>query len=68
MNDILFWLLVPIVLGAAFYTVSRSRAQYSMYLSNASEVITVNREILANNRRMVAVLEEISAELKQRKN
>ena len=54
------WLPLLILFGLFLHLMRRSRRQYA-------EVMALNKEILAKNQRMVDLLEEISAELKQRK-
>jgi hypothetical protein len=66
-NNAVNWLPLLIFAGLILFTIIRARTQFNTYKADAAGVTTLNREILANNRRMLAVLEEISAELKQRK-
>ena len=54
------WLPLLIFFGLFLLLMQRSRRHYA-------DVMAVNKEILARNQRMVDLLEEISAELKQRK-
>jgi hypothetical protein len=54
------WLPFFILIGAWWLLTFRARR-------NSNEVVAQNQGILDINRRMLAVLEEISAELKQRK-
>ena len=60
LTEALAWLPTLFVIGLFLVVVRRSKR-------NVANVMALNQEILANSRRMVAVLEEISAELKQRK-
>ncbi|MGB8399486.1 hypothetical protein [Bradyrhizobium sp.] len=57
---VVLWLPLLILLGLFLLVMRRSRRQYA-------DVMAVHKELLAKNQRMVDLLEEISAELKQRK-
>jgi ATP-dependent Zn protease len=61
------WLPALIFIGLSWLLLKRASAQNDMYKAHLADVSALNQEILVNNRRMVAILEEISAELKQRK-
>ena len=56
------WIPVLIFVGVPLAVMRRSNLQL------ANIIATQNQEVLVNNRRMVALLEEISVELKQRNN
>jgi hypothetical protein len=67
-KDLYFLLPVLVILGVYLFMTHRSRKHLSGYQTYMTESMELNREMLASNRRMIVVLEEISAELKQRKN
>jgi len=59
-QSLLSWLPFLVLIGVYLLLSRRS-------LGNSRAAVAQNQEILEINRRMLAVLEEISAELKQRK-